>query len=64
MRLFIYEECEEIVEKLSQETGQTPTKYINTLLKVLRDECHNELTEEVNERIKNITQYRNGFNKS
>lgn len=64
MRLFIYEECEEIVEKLSQETGQTPTKYINTLLKVLRDECHNKLTEEVNERIKNITQYRNGSNKS
>lgn len=54
MRLFIYEECEIIVEDMSREADTTPTKYINTLLKVLRDECHNQLTEEVNERVKNI----------
>lgn len=54
MRLFIYEECEIIVEDMSREVDTTPTKYINTLLKVLRDECHNQLTEEVNERVKNI----------
>lgn len=54
MRLFIYEECEIIIEDMSRALGTTPTKYINTLLKVLRDECHTELTEEVNERVKNI----------
>lgn len=62
MRLFIYEECEIIAEEMSKKCGTTPTKYINTLLKVLRDECQNEMTEEVNERVKTIIRRTKGFN--
>ena len=54
MRLFIYEECENILEDLCKNCSTTPTKYLNTLLKILRDDCHNELTEEVNERVKRV----------
>ncbi len=62
MRLFIYEECESPLENLSKECEVTPTKYINTLLKLLRDECHTELTEEVNARIKIIISGQKRYN--
>lgn len=64
MRLFIYEECEESVENLSKDCNLNPTKYINLLLKVLREDCHTELTEVINERIKERTRVREGHNKS
>lgn len=52
MRLFVYEECQDVVNDLGRKCGVTPTKYLNTLLKVLQEDCHTELTEELNERIK------------
>lgn len=64
MRLFIYEECEKTIERFSKEVGLTPTKYINELLKILEKECHTDLTEDLNERIKNAIGSRNRFNKS
>ena len=57
MRLFIYEECEGMINALAKDCNLPPTKYLNTLLKVLndeRDDCQDKLTEEVHEKIKRI----------
>jgi pyruvate-formate lyase-activating enzyme len=63
VRLFIYEECESIVEEISLSCGTTPTKYINTLLKILHEDCHKELTGEVNDRVKEFISRSARFNK-
>ena len=58
MRLFVYEECQNMVQTLSESCGLTPTKYLNSLLKTLQEECHKELTEAVNDRIKKLNRGR------
>ncbi|CAH9013626.1 hypothetical protein VP249E411_P0126 [Vibrio phage 249E41-1] len=64
MRLFVYEECQGMVQTLSESCNLTPTKYINNLLKILHEECHTELTEEVNDRVKRLNRGRNRTDKS
>ena len=54
MRLFVYEECQNTIQNLSESCGLTPTKYLNNLLKMLNEDCHRELTEELNDRIKKL----------
>lgn len=64
MRLFVYEECQKPIQTLSESCDLTPTKYLNILLKILNEECHTELTEEVHDRIKKHVYGRNRSDKS
>lgn len=52
MRLFVYKENEIIIAKLAKVCNTTPTKYLNVLINLLNEECHTEMTEVVNDKIK------------
>lgn len=52
MRLFVYEENEDIIADLAKKCNTTPTKYLNVLVGLLNQECHKEMTGIINDKIK------------